>query len=129
MCDSILQTIKKLIGIDENYNAFDLDIMIAINSAFSILNQLGVGPEKMFSISGPDETWSDFFSDSERIDLVKSYIYLKVRLLFDPPSTGVLHEAIERQISEFEWRLMIQVDPASNPKESDNDASGSEVIT
>lgn len=119
MCDSILQNIKKLVGIDENYNAFDLDLMIAINSAFSILNQLGVGPKKMFSISGPDETWNDFFSDDERIDLAKSYVYLKVRLLFDPPSTGVLHEAIERQISEFEWRLMIQADPASKMEDSE----------
>lgn len=122
MCDSILQTIKKLVGMDENYNAFDLDLMIGINSSFSILNQLGVGPEKAFSITGPNETWKDFFSDSDTIALVKSYIYLRTRLLFDPPETGVLHEAIERQIKEFEWRLMIEADPVSH-----GDAEQSEV--
>ncbi len=108
--NSILETIKKLIGIDKDYGAFDLDLIVAINSSFTILNQLGVGPKKAFSIKGPDELWSDFFSDSEKIDLVKSYIYLRAKVLFDPPSTGVLHEAIERQISEFEWRLRTQAE-------------------
>lgn len=108
--DSILETVKKLVGIDKDYGIFDLDLIVAINSSFTILNQLGVGPDKPFSIKGSGEVWSDFFSDSEKIDLVKSYIYLRVRVLFDPPSTGVLHEAIERQISEFEWRLRIQAD-------------------
>lgn len=107
---SILETIKKLIGIDKDYGVFDLDLIVAINSSFTILNQLGVGPERMFSISGPYETWDEFFGDGEVVGLVKSYIYLRARLLFDPPSTGVLHEAIERQISEFEWRLMIQAE-------------------
>lgn len=105
---SILETIKKLVGIDKEYGVFDIDLVVAINSALSILNQLGVGPTKSFSITGPDETWEDFFKDSTDIELAKSYIYLRTRLLFDPPSTGVLHEAIERQISEFEWRLMVQ---------------------
>lgn len=107
---SILETIKKLIGIDKDYGVFDIDLVVAINSSFTILNQLGVGPFKSFSISGPSETWSDFFGEDESIDLAKSYIYLRARLLFDPPETGVLHEAIERQIKEFEWRLMIQAE-------------------
>lgn len=126
MCDSILQSIKKLVGIDENYNAFDMDLIVAINSAFSILNQLGVGPKKMFFISGPDETWDNFFSENEQIELTKSYVYLRVRLLFDPPTTGVLHEAIERQIKEFEWRLMIQADPASKPDDGKEPEEGGE---
>lgn len=126
MCDSILQSIKKLVGIDENYNAFDMDLIVAINSAFSILNQLGVGPKKMFFISGPDETWDNFFSENEQIELAKSYVYLRVRLLFDPPTTGVLHEAIERQIKEFEWRLMIQADPASKPDDGKELEEGGE---
>lgn len=115
--DSILGSIKKLIGVDCEYGAFDIDLIIAINSSFTILNQLGIGPEKEFSISGSEETWEMFFKDSPQIELVKSYVYLRARLLFDPPSTGVLHEAIERQISEFEWRLTVQADLLS--KEDD----------
>lgn len=110
MSDSILISIKKLLGIDSEYRAFDQDVLFAINSSFTILNQLGVGPDRSYRITGDGETWSDFFADKEFIDLAKDYIYLRVRLLFDPPSTGVLHEAIERQISEFEWRLMVQAD-------------------
>lgn len=108
--DSILETIKKLIGIDKLYDVFDLDIIVAINSSFMILNQLGIGPEKPYSIKGSDETWADFFGDEEIFGLAKSYIYLRTRLLFDPPSSGVLHEAVERQISEFEWRMHVQAD-------------------
>lgn len=108
MTDSVLLTIKKLVGLDPDYTAFDLDIVVAINGAFMILNQLGVGPEKPFVITGADETWSDFSTEISQIELVKNDIYLRVRLVFDPPNTGVLHEAMERQIEEFEWRLMMQ---------------------
>lgn len=109
--DSILYSIKKLIGLDKDYDAFDVDLILHINSVLMIVNQLGVKPETMFSISGPNETWADFLGeDSNKINLVKSYVFLKVKLLFDPPSTGVLHEAMERQIQEFEWRLNVQVD-------------------
>lgn len=110
MYDSILNTIKKLIGIDKDYGVFDLDLIVAINSSFMILNQLGIGPDKPFSIKGPDETWKDFFGDEEIFALAKSYIYLRSKLLFDPPNSGVLHEAVERQISEFEWRMHVQAD-------------------
>lgn len=115
--ESILESIKKLIGIDKDYGAFDIDLIIAINGVFTVLNQLGVGPEKEFAITGPDETWLDFFGVTNAINLVKPYMYLKCKLIFDPPSTGVLHEAIERQISEFEWRIMIQADPVSKPNQ------------
>ena len=108
--ESILSTIKKLVGIDKDYGAFDIDLVVAINGAFMILNQLGVGPDKPFSITGAEETWNDFSSEIKEIELVKNDIYLRARLLFDPPSTGVLHEAMERQISEFEWRLKVQAD-------------------
>lgn len=117
--ESILDSIKKMIGVDKDYGAFDVDLIIAINGVFTILNQLGVGPKKEFSITGPDETWLDFFGVTDAINLVKPYMYLKVKLIFDPPSTGVLHEAMERQISEFEWRLAIQADPASKPEDED----------
>lgn len=130
MDDSILDTIKKLVGIDKDYDVFDTDIIVAINSSFMILNQLGVGPTKPFSIKDSSATWKDFFGDEEIFELAKSYIYLRTKLLFDPPSSGVLHEAVERQISEFEWRMHIQADyndaqeeEPSAPPEEMNDHS------
>lgn len=110
MQESILGTIKKLIGIDKTYEVFDLDLIVAINSSFMILNQLGIGPDKPFSIKDASSTWKDFFGDEDIFALAKSYIYLRAKLLFDPPSSGVLHEAVERQISEFEWRMHVQAD-------------------
>ena len=110
MSNSILLTIKKLIGLDRDYGAFDLDLIVAINSSFMILNQLGIGPDKPFAIKDETSTWKDFFGEEEIFGLAKSYIYLRSRLLFDPPASGVLHEAVERQISEFEWRMHVQAD-------------------
>lgn len=108
--DSILNSVKKMIGFSEDYDVFDPDLIMHINSAFSVLTQLGVGPKNGFSISGADETWSLYFAGQEPIEMVKSYMYLKVRLLFDPPNVGVLHEAMERQVQEFEWRLNVAAD-------------------
>lgn len=106
--DSILNSVKKMLGIEADYDHFDPDILMAINSTFTVLCQLGVGPDEEFSIEGPETAWSDFFALCDKpINLVKSYIYLKTKLLFDPPTTGVLHEAMERQIQEFEWRLNV----------------------
>lgn len=106
--DSILNSVKKMLGVEADYDHFDPDILMAINSSFTVLCQLGVGPDEEFSIDGPKTTWSDFFALCDKpINLVKSYIYLKTKLLFDPPTTGVLHEAMERQIQEFEWRLNV----------------------
>lgn len=109
--DSILTSIKKLLGIDENYEAFDQDIIMHINSVFSILTQLGVGPEGGFSISDKASKWSTFISDASNLELVKSYIYLKVRLMFDPPSSAALIDSMNRMINECEWRLNVAVDP------------------
>lgn len=106
--DSILTSVKKMLGIELDYEHFDPDILMAINSVFTILAQLGVGPEEGFVIVDDSATWNDFFGQGgKQIELVKSYIYLKTKLIFDPPTTGVLHEAMERQIQEFEWRLSI----------------------
>lgn len=105
--ESILTSIKKLMGITEEYDHFDTDLIIHINSVFSVLTQLGVGPEKGFSISDDAAVWSDFISDEYRLELVKSYVYLKVKLLFDPPLTASVLESINRQIGEFEWRLNV----------------------
>lgn len=125
--DSILLSIKKLIGLDRDYDAFDDDIIMHINSVFMVLNQLGVGDKKTFMIAGEEETWGDFHAScnvSLDATLVKSYIYLKVKLLFDPPGTGVLHEAMERQIAEFEWRLNAECDKAYQ----NQNANGGEVV-
>lgn len=107
--DSILTTIKKLLGIIEADETFDVDIIIHINSAFSTLNQLGVGPEEGFTIRDKTATWNEFIDDS-RIENVKTYIYLKVRQVFDPPTNSGLLDAINRQINELEWRMNVTVD-------------------
>lgn len=105
--ESILTSIKKLLGIAEEYEHFDADLIMHINSVFLILNQLGVGPSEVFRITDSTEIWTDFLSDSARIDLVKSYMHLKVKLLFDPPTSSAVLASSERMISEFEWRLNV----------------------
>lgn len=110
MNDSILTSIKKLLGITEEYEHFDQDIIIHINSVFMILNQLGVGPSNGFSITDKTAVWSDFISEGANLESVKSYIYLKVRLLFDPPTTSAVMESMNRMISELEFRLNVSVE-------------------
>lgn len=113
--DSILTSIKKLLGITEEYKHFDNDLIMHINSVFMILTQLGVGPATGYSITNVTETWSDFLgTDLSRLEMVKSYTYLKVKLLFDPPTSSAVIESINRQISEFEWRLNVAVDPGES---------------
>lgn len=108
MTESILTSIKKLLGIDEDYTHFDADLIMHINSVFSILTQLGVGPPEGFFITGKSEKWDNFIiKDSNNFSLVKSYIHLKVKLLFDPPLGSAVIESINKQISEFEWRLNV----------------------
>lgn len=108
--DSILTSIKKMLGITEDYTHFDTDIVIHINSVFSILTQLGVGPPEGFYIQDKTTIWYEYISDPNKIEMVKSYMYLKVRLLFDPPSSSSVIEAFNKQISEFEWRLNVAVE-------------------
>ena len=112
--DSILVSIKKLLGIAADYTHFDPDIIMHINSAFSILTQLGVGPPEGFRIEDDVKTWNDFISDTIRLDAVKSYVYLKVGLMFDPPTSSAVLSAKERQISELEWRLNVAAEQESN---------------
>lgn len=104
--DSILTSVKKVLGIESSYTHFDEDIIIHINSAFFILNQLGVGSEEPFTIEDESATWRDFVSGKE-LELVRSYVYLRVRLLFDPPTNSFAVDAIKKQIEEFEWRLEV----------------------
>lgn len=108
--ESILTSIKKLLGITEDYEHFDADIIMHINSVFMILNQLGVGPEKGFSISDETATWNDYLPDATNLEAVKSYIHLKVKLLFDPPLSSSVMESMQHIISELEWRLNVQAE-------------------
>jgi len=108
--DSVLTSIKKLLGVDEDYEHFDVDIMMHINSVLMRLNQLGVGPTKGYHISSKAETWSDFIGDRDDLEAVKTYVYDRVRLIFDPPSAGYLVEAIKERSKEFEWCINVQVE-------------------
>ena len=105
MYESILTSIKKLLGIPEDYEHYDADIIMHINSVFMILNQLGVGPSNGFSITDKTAVWGNFISDNDNLEAVKSYVYMKVRLLFDPPLSSAVMECMNRMISELEWRL------------------------
>ena len=107
--ESILTSIKKLLGITENYTQFDTDLIIHINSVFFILKDLGVGPSKGFRIKDATAKWSDFLPEEDTWEAVKSYMYLKVKLIFDPPVGSAL-ESANRLISEFEWRLKEDAD-------------------
>lgn len=109
--DSILTSIKKLLGIAEEYEHFDQDLIIHINSVLGILTQLGVGPVEGFHIKCKETTWADFVSENSKLETIKSYIYLKVKLLFDPPISSAVMESTNRLISELEWRINITVDP------------------
>lgn len=109
--DSILDEIKTLLGIDEKDLNFDRELIMHINSVLMVLAQLGVGPVTGFKIVGDTETWDSFLDDREDLEIIKSYVYLKVRLLFDPPQNSFLVESINKQIEEFEWRIQLQVEP------------------
>ena len=113
--DSILNSVKKKLGIQEDYTHFDEDIIIDINSVFMILNQLGVGPDEPFTIEDEDAYWEDFI-DNTRIEAVKSYMYMKVRLMFDPPTSGFLVDSLNKQIAELEWRMLVQAETPKLPE-------------
>ena len=111
--DSILTSIKQLLGFDESYTHFDPDIIMDINSVLLSITQFGIGPNVGFAISDKTAVWSDLLGTRKDIEAVKIYIYLKVRLMFDPPTSGFVIDAINRQISEIEWRLINQVELTS----------------
>lgn len=108
--DSVLLSVKKMIGLTSDYTAFDTDIIIHINTVFEELNQMGVGPEEGFSISDSSTEWSEYFTYGKTSEMVKSYMYLKVRMLFDPPSSGTLAQAYNANLDEYRWRLLIFAD-------------------
>lgn len=108
--DSILNTIKSTLSIEPECEDFDQELILHINSVFSVLTQLGVGPEEGFFIMDSSEKWSDFTDDMKRIQMLKTYIGLKVRLLFDPPTTSFAIESIKNAATEYEWRLNVECD-------------------
>lgn len=108
--DSILISIKKLLGIAEEYEQFDIDLIIHINSAFSTLTQLGIGPEEGFFIEDETTVWSDYVQDNNILGHVKTYVFLKTKILFDPPASATILEAYNRSILELEYRLIVTQD-------------------
>lgn len=114
--DSILTSVKKLLGITEDCQDFDIDIMFHINTVFMILYQLGVGPDRPFSISDSSAVWADFIGEAQNIESVKTYVFMKVKTLFDPPQSSSVAEAQSNIISELEWRLNVAVDPGEVTK-------------
>ena len=115
--ESILTSIKKLLGISEEYTHFDTDLTMHINSVLSILTQIGVGPSEGFSIKDKNDVWEDFITEDSKLELVKSYTYMKVKILFDPPLISAVIESMNRMISELEWRIQVAADPVENKQE------------
>lgn len=108
--ESILDSIKKLLGIAPELVEFDTDIIIHINSYLNVLTQLGVGPREGFEISNRDSTWKDFIGDDKQLNMVISYLFLRVKLVFDPPQNSATYTAHKERADEFEWRLNIKAE-------------------
>ena len=118
--ESILTSVKKVLGIPEYYEHFDQDILLHLNSVMSILHQLGVGPENGFVVEDDSTTWSELFDgdiDTNKMMYVKSYVCLRVRLLFDPPASSGAIDAMERQMRELEWRITVTRDLRDDSEE------------
>lgn len=114
MEDSILATIRKKIGgYVEGDSAFDTDLIVCINTALSVLTQLGVGPAEGFRITGEEETWSDLLTNSQpgRLEMVKDFVFLRTKMIFDPPQVGSVINAYNDTINELTWRINVAVDP------------------
>ena len=118
--ESILNSVKSHIGISEEETHFDSDIIIHINSVFSILNQMGVGPAKTFSVVDSNTIWDDFCDDDDYNE-VKTYMYLKVKMIFDPPSSSSVMDAFKRQIDELEWRLTVRASNKQTEETEDDE--------
>lgn len=107
MTDSILDSVKKVLGLTPDYTAFDIDVIMHINSVFATLNQLGVGPLEGFTIEDNSTTWGEYIGTDKNLSSVKTYVWLKVRVLFDPPTMSFVLTSYEQQIKELEWRLNV----------------------
>lgn len=109
--DSILITIKKMLGISAECSHFDTDVTININSSIGTLRQLGIGPNYGFVVKSDKETWEDYLGNDTKLESVKLYIFLKSKIVFDPPQSSIVMDCYKEQIRELEWRLNRQVDP------------------
>jgi hypothetical protein len=114
MTNSILDSTKEKLGLAKDYTVFDGAIIDHINSVFFSLNQLGVGPAEGYSILDDSEVWEDFLGSEKKLQTVKSYMYLKVRLLFDPPTTSFAIDSMNKMASEMEWRMNIVAEGSFN---------------
>lgn len=108
MAQSILGTTKKILGLAETDTSFDIDIITHINGVISVLTQVGIGPAEGFMIEDSTATWEAFIGNDPRLSMVKSYVYMRVRLVFDPPNLSSVLESMQKMITEFEWRLNVQ---------------------
>ena len=108
--DSILVTIKKMLGLEDQYTPFDTDVIIHINAALMTLTQLGVGPKEGFQISDYNETWSSFLTNEVQLGAVRTYVYLKVKMAFDPPTNSFVMDAMKQQAEEIGWRLNVMAE-------------------
>ena len=113
--ESILTSIKKMLGIQEDYEHFDTDLILHINSVLMIVTQIGVGPAEGFAIHDKSAVWTDLTDDEKKLNSVKSFVYLKVKLLFDPPANTAAMQSLKELASEFEWRLNVAAE-STNPE-------------
>lgn len=118
--ESILASIKKLIGYDEADDSFDTDLIMHINSVLAILRQLGVGPSEGFRIKDESTTWDEFIPEEQFLDDVKTFVYLKVRLIFDPPQSSAMMDAMNRMLSELEWRINVAAEELISAEKEEN---------
>lgn len=122
--ESILNSTKKVLGLAEDYTAFDVDVIMHINSVFSVLHQLGIGPVDGFAIEDATPTWDAFLEDVLPLNTVKSYMFLRVRQIFDPPPTSFAQESMQKQIDELGWRINVYREsliPVLVPEDDDYD--------
>lgn len=110
MEDSILNSVKLSLGIASDYTYFDDQLIMHINTAFAVLNQLGVGPKDGYQISGPDDSWSDYTKSNKQLNMMKTYMYAKVRLIFDPPQSSAVKECLNETVKEYESRIRYETE-------------------
>lgn len=110
--ESILNTVKKLLGLDPSYNAFDPDVITGINAALFTLMQIGIGPANGFIVTDENETWGDLIGEATDLEAVKQYVYLRTRIVFDPPTNSSVLQSMKDLCAEYEWRLNVEIDPA-----------------
>lgn len=108
--DSILATIKKMLGLDDEYTPFDMDIVVHINAAFMTLCQMGVGPKDGFEVRNYEQTWDDFLINHVMLGAVKTWVYLQVKMAFDPPTNSFVMDAMKTQSDQILWRLNVQAE-------------------